>query len=174
MGPARGYLVPFTERLRRLGAVHWLVLSAATMALEYYTGPFVQFAILLVFPVTVASAAHGARIGVVLAVLLPLLRLTFFKSWPLPSSWALAATDALIDVVILVGTAVLVDRVVRQERQLRVLQGLLPICSFCKRIRDEAGDWQQLETYIGSRSAARFSHTFCEECGRRHYPELVD
>jgi hypothetical protein len=144
------------------------------MALEYYTGPFVQFAILLVFPVTVATVVHELRTGVLLAVLLPLLRLTFFTTWPLPSSWALAITDALSDIVILVGTAVLIDQMVRQEQQMRVLQGLLPICSFCKRIRDEAGDWRQMEAYIASRSAARFSHTFCPECGRRHYPEMVD
>jgi hypothetical protein len=166
--------VPITERLRQLRAVHWLAVSGAIMALEYYTGPFVQLAILLVFPVTVATVLHGLRTGVLLAVLLPLLRLTFFTTWPLPSSWALAITDASSDIVILVGTAVLIGQMVRQEQQMRVLQGLLPICSFCKRIRDEAGDWRQLETYISMRSAARFSHTFCPECGRRHYPELVD
>jgi hypothetical protein len=167
-------LVPVTERLRRVGALHWVAMSAAILALEYYTGPFVQFAILLVFPVTVAAVLHGLRVGVGLAVLLPLVRLTFFATWPLPASWALAITDALIDVIILGGTAVLFAQIVTQERQLRALQGLLPICSFCKRIRDEAGDWRQLESYIASRSAARFSHTFCPECGRRHYPELVD
>jgi hypothetical protein len=122
----------------------------------------------------VATVLHGLRMGIMLAVLLPLLRLTFFTTWPLPSSWALAITDASSGIVILVGTAVLIDQMVRQEQQMRVLQGLLPICSFCKRIRDEAGDWRQLETYISMRSAARFSHTFCPECGRRHYPELMD
>ena len=166
--------MPVTERLRQLRTVHWLAVSGAIMVLEYYTGPFVQFAILLVFPVTVATVLHGLRMGVMLAVLLPLLRLTFFASWPLPSSWALAITDVLSDIVILVGTVILIDQMVRQEQQVRVLQGLLPICSFCKRIRDEAGDWRQLESYIASRSTARFSHTFCPECGRQHYPELMD
>jgi hypothetical protein len=162
------------ERLRQLRAVHWLAISAGILALEYYTGPFVQFAILLVFPVTLATILHGARVGVALALLLPLVRLTFFVIWPLPSSWALAVTDALSDVVILVGTALMIDRIVRQEQELRVFEGLLPICSFCKRIRDEGGAWRQLEPYIASRSAARFSHTLCPECGRRHYPGLTD
>jgi hypothetical protein len=166
--------VSITERVRELGTVHWLALSAAIIALEYYTGPYVQFAILLVFPVTLATVLHGVRIGVALGVLLPLLRLAFFASWPLPSSWELATVDALTDVAVLAGAAVFIDRMVGQERQLRMLQGLLPICSFCKRIRDEAGDWRQLESYIASRSAARFSHTFCPDCGRRHYPGLVD
>lgn len=166
--------MPLIERLRQLGVVHWLGLSIAVMALEYYTGPFVQFAILLVFPVTIATVLHGIRVGIALAVGLPLLRLSFFATWPLPSSWGMAVADALIDVVILGVTAALIDRMVRQEMELRALQGLLPICSFCKRIRDEAGEWRQLEAYIAARSAARFSHTFCQECGRVHYPELAD
>ena len=166
--------MPLVEWLRTLRMVHWLGLSAAIMILEYYSGPHIQFAILFVFPVTLATALHGLRVGAVLAVCLPLLRLSFFARWPLPSSWALAAADALIDVVILMGTALLIERMVRQEQELRVLEGLLPICSFCKKIRDESGHWRQLETYIADRSPARFSHTFCPECGRRHYPGLVD
>jgi hypothetical protein len=160
------------ERLRGLRVHHWLGLSAVIMVLEYYSGPYIQFAILLVFPVTLATVLHGLRVGAALASILPLLRLSFYLRWPPASSWPVAVTDSLIDVVILAGTAVLVDRMVRQERQLRALQGLLPICSFCKRIRDEAGDWRQLEQYIAARSSARFSHTFCPECGRHHYPEV--
>lgn len=162
------------EQLRGLRVGHWLALSAAIMFVEYYTGPYLQFAILLVFPVTLATVLHGFRVGIALAVCLPLLRLSFFLRWPLPSSLALAAADAMVDVVILAGTAVLINTMVRQEQELRVLKGLLPICSFCKKIRDERGGWRQLETYIADRSAARFSHTFCPDCGRRHYPELVD
>lgn len=76
--------------------------------------------------------------------------------------------------VILVVTAFMIDRIVRQEREIQVLEGLLPICSFCKRIRDEEGEWRQMEVYIAARSGARFSHTLCRDCGRRQYPDLVD
>jgi hypothetical protein len=117
---------------------------------------------------------HGLQTGLVLAVLLPLFRLAFVGAWAPPSSWPLAVMDSVTDMVILGGTALLIDRIVRQEEELRILEGLLPICSFCKRIRDEAGDWRQLEAYISSRSPARFSHTFCPDCGRRHYPDLAD
>jgi CheY-like chemotaxis protein len=44
------------------------------------------------------------------------------------------------------------------------LQGLLPICCYCKKIRDDQDYWQQLETYITRHSAARFSHGICPEC----------
>jgi hypothetical protein len=154
--------------------IHWIGLSLVILMLEYTTGPYVQFAILLVFPVAVATAAQGAAFGLTVAVILPILRLAFFLEWPLLTTWPLQALDTAVDVVILAGTAMVVDRIVRQERAIKVLEGLLPICSFCKKIRDETGEWRQMESYIASRSGARFSHTFCRECGRRHYPDLVD
>ena len=54
------------------------------------------------------------------------------------------------------------------------LEGILPVCSFCKRIRDEEGNWQQMERYIRDRSAADFSHGICEDCMKKHYPDHVD
>jgi PAS domain S-box-containing protein len=52
------------------------------------------------------------------------------------------------------------------------LSGLLPICASCKKIRDEGGEWNMLETYIEQRSHAHFTHSFCPECARRLYPEV--
>ncbi|HYE30695.1 MAG TPA: response regulator [Methylomirabilota bacterium] len=54
----------------------------------------------------------------------------------------------------------------------RNLSGLLPICSSCKKIRDEEGDWNQLEVYIQKHSEAQFTHSFCPECARSLYPEI--
>lgn len=54
------------------------------------------------------------------------------------------------------------------------LRGLLPICSSCKRIRDSEGCWHELEAYIGSRSAAEFSHGICPTCMETLYPEYLD
>src|SRR5262249_57910928 len=48
--------------------------------------------------------------------------------------------------------------------QVRQLQGLLPICCYCKKIRDDRNYWQQVETYVGDHSAARFSHAICPDC----------
>ncbi|HTK95863.1 MAG TPA: cache domain-containing protein [Terriglobales bacterium] len=58
-----------------------------------------------------------------------------------------------------------------QARLGRSLQGLLPICSSCKKIRDEQGRWNPIETYIRSRSEADFSHGICPECAGRLYPD---
>lgn len=57
--------------------------------------------------------------------------------------------------------------------EVKALSGILPICSYCKRIRDENGNWNQLETYIHDHSEADFSHGLCPECIRKHYPDFV-
>jgi K+-sensing histidine kinase KdpD len=51
--------------------------------------------------------------------------------------------------------------------QVRTLTGLLPICAWCKKIRDEEGRWQQLERYLSLHSEAKFTHGLCDECARR-------
>jgi len=48
--------------------------------------------------------------------------------------------------------------------EIKVLKGILPICSYCKSIRDDAGSWNQLETYVRSHSRAEFSHGICPDC----------
>ena len=53
----------------------------------------------------------------------------------------------------------------------RTLSGLLPICAYCKRIRDDKDYWQQIETYVGDHSGAQFSHSICPECLIRHHAE---
>lgn len=58
------------------------------------------------------------------------------------------------------------------HRHVHRLEGLLPICCFCKSIRTKTGDWEPLETYISKRSEAQFSHGFCPPCGEEHYPEI--
>ena len=56
--------------------------------------------------------------------------------------------------------------------QVKTLSGLLPICSSCKKIRDDKGYWKQIEVYIQTHSEAEFSHGVCPSCARKLYPEL--
>jgi phosphoserine phosphatase RsbU/P len=51
------------------------------------------------------------------------------------------------------------------------LQGLVPICMHCKRIRNQEQIWERVETYIEHRSGARFSHALCSECLQKYYPD---
>ena len=56
--------------------------------------------------------------------------------------------------------------------QIKTLSGLLPICMSCKKIRDDAGYWKELEEYIRDHTEADFTHGLCPDCGLKHYPEV--
>ena len=56
--------------------------------------------------------------------------------------------------------------------KIKTLSGFLPICSSCKKIRNDKGYWEQIEVYIRENSDAEFSHSICPECAARLYPEL--
>jgi CheY-like chemotaxis protein len=58
----------------------------------------------------------------------------------------------------------------RAREEIRTLHGLLPICVRCKKIRDDKGYWQKIETYISERSEAEFTHGMCPACIRKLYP----
>jgi hypothetical protein len=51
--------------------------------------------------------------------------------------------------------------------KVKTLKGLLPICAWRRKIRDDQGYWQQIEAYISDHSEADFSHSICPECARK-------
>jgi PAS domain S-box-containing protein len=56
--------------------------------------------------------------------------------------------------------------------KVKLLSGMLPICASCKKIRDDTGYWNQIESYIHRHSEAEFSHSICPECAKELYPEF--
>jgi len=70
------------------------------------------------------------------------------------------------------------ERIIAQLQQaladVKRLSGLLPICASCKKIRNDKGYWQSIETYISEHSEAQFSHGICLECAKKLYPDLFE
>ena len=66
------------------------------------------------------------------------------------------------------------ERILGLREELMTLEGLLAMCSYCKRIRDTDGAWTPLERYVEARSAARFSHGVCEDCYEKYLKPQVD
>jgi hypothetical protein len=103
------------------------------------------------------------------------------------SDW-LALTNRVLSLITIWVAAILVllykraekerDVLVRQLQDalanIKTLRGLLPICSSCKKIRDDHGYWNQLETYIGAHSDAEFTHGLCPECAQKLYPDYYE
>ena len=70
------------------------------------------------------------------------------------------------------------EQVIRELQQaleqVKTLSGLLPICAKCKKIRNDDGYWQQIESYISEHSKAEFSHGMCPNCARKLYPKFFE
>jgi hypothetical protein len=67
---------------------------------------------------------------------------------------------------------VLIGRLQQSLDEIKTLSGLLPMCSACKKIRDDDGYWKQIEHYISEYTDARFSHSICPDCKKKLYPGL--
>ncbi len=57
-------------------------------------------------------------------------------------------------------------------KEIKILKGIIPICSYCKKIRDDKGYWTQIEAYLAEYTDAEFSHGICRECAAKHYPDM--
>jgi hypothetical membrane protein len=104
-----------------------------------------------------------------LALLSPILIGVQTAVYDEPTGHAIAAVTVTATFVIaLLAGASALDRA---EAQKKTLSGLLPICSHCKRIRDDEGYWNQVESYVSKYSEAEFSHSLCPSCLREYYPK---
>ncbi len=88
-------------------------------------------------------------------------------------SWSVAGLFTLLTSVL----AWLLHRAWKREQEralaeVRELRGLLPICASCKKIRDDAGYWNQIESYVQAHSSAHFTHGICPDCADKLYPDL--
>ena len=83
-----------------------------------------------------------------------------------PLNWK----EALFESLTIAFVGVLIVNVTNKLFQRMIyLEGTLSICANCKRIRDDKGNWRQIESYIQDHSDARFSHGICEECSDKLY-----
>ena len=66
----------------------------------------------------------------------------------------------------------LVAKLKKALAEIKTLQGILPICSCCKKIRDDQGNWEAIEVYVSEHSEADFSHSLCPDCAKTLYPDM--
>jgi PAS domain S-box-containing protein len=66
----------------------------------------------------------------------------------------------------------LISELRKALKEVKTLRGILPLCSFCKKIRDDKGYWEQVDIYLHKHSLADISHSVCPKCAKEHYPDL--
>ncbi len=151
-----------------------ITLAAIFLASDFIVGPFVQFPIAYIVPVALAAQFSNPRSSYSLAIIQPLIRFGFVFIWDVPWSLTVSIVNAIIRMAVLLTIAYFIDRTVRLTREVKRLEGFLPICSFCKKIRNEQNEWQKIEMYISKNSQADFTHSICPECARTHYADFLD
>ncbi len=62
----------------------------------------------------------------------------------------------------------------KAEEEIRVLRGILPLCCYCKKVRDDDGYWQQVDVYLSKYSEADISHGICPDCLKKDFPEVYE
>jgi len=154
-----------------------VLLCLVFVTLDWELLPVWVFPFIFVFPVMLVAWNRRLLFAVLCAGVLSLTRMGHeFIFAPHPVLWS-GLADALIRFFVLVLLAALTSQLGRQSRQLRqrvhTLEGMLPICSFCKCIRDDQGNWVQMEQYISGHSEAQFSHGLCPACVRQHYGDFL-
>jgi hypothetical protein len=153
-------------------------ISVLLLVADYFSGPFIQFPVTYLIPVSLAAWYNGRWWGLFFALLLPLVRFYYnMVLWTIPWSIVEASTNALIRIIVLCSFALILDRTAKQtlklSKQVQFLEGLLPICSYCKKIRDQSDEWQPMEKYIMERSEAKFTHGICPECLQKHFGDII-
>lgn len=150
--------------------------------IDLVTGYEISLSILYMLPISMVTWNAGKRAGYSLAVLSALVWLGAdigsghpFSN-PIIPFWncLVRLFFFLIVVQLLVNLRVTHDELEEANLNLResldnikVLRGLIPICAWCKKVRNEKGYWQRVEAYIAENSEAQFSHGICEDCKER-------
>ena len=145
---------------------------------DFLAGPVVLFPFLFIIPVALMAWNCGLRTALWLGAVLCVIRFCIQYAWGIPYPLHVAIINAILRLTILFLITFLCGKLSEQTQALRArvrtLEGLLPTCSFCKDIRDENGEWQQIEEYLASRSGARFTHGICPKCVTKHFGDVMN
>jgi len=161
----------------RVSPIAWAPVTAGLLAVDYFTGPYFQFPAVYILPVTLAAWFSGVGAGITLAVVLPLTRLAFMLTvWGEPWDAATIVATALTRIGVFSVMAVMAARLADHERalthQVEVLVSLLPVCVYCRKIRDDGDEWSTLDDYATKRKGG-VSTGLCPDCARARFPEHV-
>jgi hypothetical protein len=149
------------------------------LAVEYITGEDIRFSVFFIFPACLAAWSGRRFLAYGLAIVLPLVRLFLYMFWPstrtLPSLEM--SINAALHIFMLLTSVYVIDQVrlvSALKKEIKTLEGILPICASCKKIRNEDGVYEPMEAYLSRHSEAQFTHGICPECKVKLYPELAN
>jgi len=167
-------------------AVVCAALMTGVLLLDHAFPSGVAIDVLYIAPVLLTLRTPGNRLTVWTAVLCSVLIVAgYFVSSPGTEPWKVIFNRiiavAAVWLCVLFGLhnkaiAAAREAAVRGREkaleEIKILSGLLPICAWCKKVRDDQGYWTQIEAYISSRSQATFSHGICPDCKQKQLSRI--
>lgn len=142
----------------------WILFGALCGMLDFWTGPNIQFPIAYAVPVALAAWHRGLKWAIPLALVLSSLRFIPMDPDLWRSTLTLIAINWAIRVFVLVLLALLVRRTAELSSHVTQLEGLLHVCAWCKRIRNDAGNWISLDAFVTGQPQVIQTHGICPEC----------
>lgn len=179
------------EYLSRQSSIFLVVLNIAMVLLigsvDYLLGYEMGLSLFYLMPITFAAWLGDKRAGLIISTF-SLITIAATDYWagkvypsPLVEFWNLFVRLGFFVIISLLVSRLraefdehrrLIDRLEGALREIKQLNGLLPICASCKKIRDDNGGWTQIETYISRHTDAEFTHGICPECAEKLYPDI--
>ena len=170
---------PFKLWTAYLGTFYLIGIMAVLVAIDHQEGSALMW--LTVVP-SLAILSLGTRMGMLVAFLgFGLVAAALLKGGGFGNSVLTESYSLRLLLAYLFSTSVCFFYTWSRERELRrlgeaesriaTLEGLLPVCSWCKKIQDNEGDWQDLELYIAERAPVEFSHSICPTCTEKHFSQ---
>ncbi|HXX53960.1 MAG TPA: DUF4118 domain-containing protein [Thermodesulfovibrionales bacterium] len=156
---------------------------------DYITGYEIGLSLFYLIPIVFAAWFGGKKPGIFISVLsvmtITVTDLMAGKEYPhyFVESWNLLMHLGFFVIFSILISIMKIEfdertRLIRELQEalgeVKQLSGLLPICASCKKIRDDKGYWNQIESYISRHSEAQFTHGICPECAKKLYPEYYE
>ena len=142
----------------------WVFLTLVITLLDMVSGPAVQLPYLMIIPVGLAAWHGRLRWALGLSILPPLPRLLWLGLVVQPWSPTIIIVNAALRILTLATLAYFTHTAAQMTREVQRLRELLPMCSSCKRIRNQNGLWEPVEQYILEHSDTKVEQSVCPEC----------
>ena len=160
-------------------AVCGVLLLALVGLSDYATGPEISFGIFYFLPIWLMTWHFSRRVAVLFSFLCAMVWFAVDDASGVQYSTAIIPFwNAAARLVYFMSFTFLLaysqEQLRQSKEEVKRLSGLLPICASCKKIRNDEGYWQEIESYLHSHSDTRFSHGICPDCAKKLYPEFAD
>ena len=157
-----------------------LCLSIAIFTMDLLIPLGVAAGVPYIIVVLISLRSPNKKLPIIVAISVSILTITGFylspsggELWKVLLNRAVALLAVWSTAILIVQRAAFHLEQNKAQEELKILTGLLPICASCKKIRDEKGSWNQMESYIRDHSEAEFSHGVCPDCSTALYGDFL-